>query len=94
MSAEVKHTRYHYMIHLSLVDPGASLTTGAPFLARSDCTEGGPGTGTGPGTGRMGYYILCCTVHTALGPGTGNCTMGCGPIFPFSVPDLCPGDAF
>ena len=56
-------------------------------MARSDCTEGGPGTGMGPGTGRMGYYILCCTVHTALGlgtgPGTGNCTMGCGPIFPF-----------
>ena len=56
-------------------------------MARSDCTEGGPGMGTGPGTGRMGYYILCCTVHTELGPGmglgTGNCTMGCGLIFPF-----------
>ena len=48
-------------------------------MARSDCTEGGPG----PGTGRMGYYILCCTVHTAvgLGMGPGNGTMGCGPIF-------------
>ena len=56
-------------------------------MARSDCTEGGPGTGTEPGTGRMGYYILCCTVHTELGLGMGlgtrNCTMGCGPIFPF-----------
>ena len=53
-----------------------------PVMALSDCTEGGPG----PGTGRMGYTILCCTVHTApgmgTGPGTGKCTMGCGPIFP------------
>ena len=56
-------------------------------MAHSDCTEGGPGPGMGLGMGRMGYYILCCTVHTALGlgmgPGMGNCTMGCGPIFPF-----------
>ena len=60
-----------------------------PLMARSDCTEGGAGPGTGPGTGRMGYYILCCTVHTAAGMGTGmglgNCIMGCGPIFPYLI---------
>ena len=67
-------------------------------MARSDCTEGGPGPGRGPGRGRMGYYILCCTVHTApgrgRGPGMGNGTIGYGPIFRFSIPDLCPSDAF
>ena len=64
------------------------------LMARSDCTEGGPGPGRGPGTGKMGYYyILCCTVHTALGrgrgPGTGNGTMGCGPIFPLFPYLIC-----
>ena len=74
---------------------GFSWLYGSCFMACSHCTEGGPGPGTGPGTGRMGYYILCCTVHTALGtgtgtgpgpgPGPGNCTMGCGPIFPYLI---------
>ena len=59
---------------------------GRGVMARSHCTEPGQGPGLGPGTGRMGSYILCCTVHTVAGPGTGlglgNGTMGCGPIFP------------
>ena len=56
-------------------------------MARSHCTE--PGMGLGTGTGTMGYYILCCTVHTVAGPGTGtgpgNATMGFGPIFPYLI---------
>ena len=52
-----------------------------PLMAHSHCTEPGPGT--------MGYYILCCTVHTAPGPGTGmgtgNWSMGFGPIFPYLI---------
>ena len=54
-------------------------------MARSHCTE----WGTGAGTGRMGSYILCCTVHTVAGPGTGmgpgNATMGFGPISPYLI---------
>ena len=60
-----------------------------PLMARSHCTERGTGVGTGPGTGRMGSYILCCTVHTVAGPGMrtglGNATMGFGPIFPYLI---------
>ena len=56
-----------------------------PLLACSHCTE----LGMGPGMGTMGYYILCCTVHTVVGPGTGtgpgNATMGFGPIFPYLI---------
>ena len=56
-------------------------------MARSDCME--LGRGPGPGMGRMGYYILCCTVHTAAGPGMGTglgkSAMGCGPIFQYLI---------
>ena len=56
-------------------------------MARSHCTE--PGMGTGLGTGQLGYHILCCTVHTVVGPrtgtGLGNATMGFRPIFPYLI---------
>ena len=67
-----------------LTSPFVVLTV-ADLMAHSHCTE--PGMGLGPGTGRMGTYILCCTVHTAAGMGTGpeNATMGCGPIFPYLI---------
>ena len=49
--------------------------------------------GPGMGTGQLGYHILCCTVHTVAGPGTGlgNGTMGCRPIFLYliCVPVMC-----
>ena len=45
------------------------LSTCVQVMAHSHCTGAGAGVGTGPGT--MGYYMLCRTVHTAPGPGTG-----------------------
>ena len=58
-------------------------------MAHSHCTEWGTGPGTGSGMGQLGYYILCCTVHTVVGLGTGmglgNGTMGCGPIFLYLI---------
>ena len=56
-------------------------------------TEPETGPGLGMGTGTMGYYILCGTVHTALRQG-----QEFGPLspivlvlvsFPFSVPLPC-----
>ena len=34
-------------------------------MARSHCTEPGPGQGQGMGLEKMGFYILCRSVHTA-----------------------------
>ena len=55
-------------------------------MAGSHCT--GQGQGAGPGTrlGTMGYYILCRTVHTALGPETGPDPLSPIVSVPFPVP--------
>ena len=37
------------------------------IMAHSHCTE--PGLGMGPWTGTVGFYIICCTVDTALRQG-------------------------
>ena len=40
-----------------------------PLMAHSHCTDPGPVLGPELGTGTMDFYILCCTVHTALRQG-------------------------
>ena len=53
-------------------------------MARSHCTGLELGAGPGMGMGTMGYYILCRTVHTALGLGLGPDPLS--PIVPVPFP--------
>ena len=54
------------------------------LMARSHCTGPRPEAGPGMGLEAMGYYIICITVHTALG-----LKMGLDPLSPI-VPVLFP----
>ena len=56
------------------------------LISHSHCTE--PGPGMGPGT--MGYYILCCTVHTAMRQGQEPDPLFPIVLVPFPVQVLVP----
>ena len=54
---------HHHSTHFETVQKSVTCKPG--FMAHSNCTGTGPGTGLGT----MGFYIMLCTVHTTHGQG-------------------------
>ena len=58
------------------------------LMARSQCTEPGPGQGTGQGM--MDFYIMLCTFHITQGQGPGRGTgAGTNGSIPIHHGDRC-----
>ena len=55
---------YYCRVRLTYAVPHSD--TSSALMAHSHCTELEPGMRMELEMGTMGFYILCCTVHTAL----------------------------